>query len=133
MKKSRDRDKRAMTLHNNEAGRWVCLCQKKTFSVLFNKYKFQAVIHKKTVACKCHGLSGSCSLITCWQQLAPFREVGDLLKEKYDEAIEVTVEKGKLLAKDPQYTSRKGFGLVYFEESPNYCVKNTSLGVPGMN
>ncbi|KAF4520643.1 hypothetical protein B566_EDAN007509, partial [Ephemera danica] len=44
-----------MNLHNNEAGR-------------------RAVIKRTKVTCKCHGVSGSCSLITCWQQLAPFRE-----------------------------------------------------------
>lgn len=35
----------------------------------------QAVIKKSKVTCKCHGVSGSCSLVTCWQQLSSFREV----------------------------------------------------------
>lgn len=36
----------------------------------------KAVIKRSKVTCKCHGVSGSCSLITCWQQLASFREIG---------------------------------------------------------
>ncbi|XP_075930231.1 protein Wnt-5b-like [Petromyzon marinus] len=50
-----------MNLHNNEAGR-------------------RAVYSLADVACKCHGVSGSCSLKTCWLQLADFRRVGDRLK-----------------------------------------------------
>jgi wnt family len=37
---------------------------------------FQAVVSKARVICKCHGLSGSCSLITCWKQLTSIREIG---------------------------------------------------------
>nr|CAI5870440.1 unnamed protein product [Callosobruchus analis] len=55
---TREQGRVLMNLHNNEAGR-------------------RAVIKKSKVTCKCHGVSGSCSLITCWQQLATFREVGE--------------------------------------------------------
>jgi len=37
----------------------------------------QAVLKKSRVTCKCHGVSGSCSLITCWQQLPSIRELGE--------------------------------------------------------
>uniref|UniRef100_A0A8C2SL57 Protein Wnt n=1 Tax=Capra hircus TaxID=9925 RepID=A0A8C2SL57_CAPHI len=59
-----------MNLHNNEAGR-------------------RTVYSLADVACKCHGVSGSCSLKTCWLQLADFRKVGDALKEKYDSAAAI--------------------------------------------
>lgn len=39
--------------------------------------------------CKCHGVSGSCSLRTCWKRLTPFRRVGDALMRKYKEAQQV--------------------------------------------
>ena len=39
-----------------------------------------------TVACKCHGVSGSCVLQSCWRQLPPFRAVGDRLLRRYDAA-----------------------------------------------
>ncbi|KAK3875049.1 hypothetical protein Pcinc_020058 [Petrolisthes cinctipes] len=102
-----------MNLHNNEAGR-------------------RAVIRKTRVNCKCHGVSGSCSLITCWQQLASFREVGDLLKDKYDGATEVKINRrGKLQVKHPQYNVPTGEDLVYLHESPDYCKRNNTVGSLG--
>lgn len=53
-----------MNLHNNEVGR-------------------RAVIKKSRVTCKCHGVSGSCSLITCWQQLTSIREIGEYIHKYY--------------------------------------------------
>lgn len=51
----------------------------------------QAVYNLANVACKCHGVSGSCSLKTCWLQLADFRQVGEFLKEKYDSAAAMRI------------------------------------------
>lgn len=54
-------------------------------------YLPQAVYNLANVACKCHGVSGSCSLKTCWLQLADFRRVGEFLKEKYDSAAAMRI------------------------------------------
>lgn len=111
---STEQARQLMNLHNNEAGR-------------------RAVIRKTRVTCKCHGVSGSCSLITCWQQLAPFRETGDLLKEKYDGATEVKINRrGKLQVKFAQFNVPTAEDLVYLEDSPDYCTRsNVSLGTTG--
>ncbi|XP_065341058.1 protein Wnt-5a-like isoform X1 [Cloeon dipterum] len=110
---SREQGRQLMNLHNNEAGR-------------------RAVIKKTKVTCKCHGVSGSCSLITCWHQIAPFREIGDYLKDKYDGATEVRVNKrGRLQIKDPRFNMPTANDLLYLSESPNYCVKNLALGSMG--
>lgn len=36
--------------------------------------------------CKCHGVSGSCAMKTCWKSLPSFRVVGDVLMKKYNRA-----------------------------------------------
>ena len=54
-------------------------------------FPWQAVYNNANVACKCHGVSGSCSLKTCWLQLADFRRIGEFLKEKYDSAAAMRV------------------------------------------
>uniref|UniRef100_A0A182VSR4 Protein Wnt n=1 Tax=Anopheles minimus TaxID=112268 RepID=A0A182VSR4_9DIPT len=98
-----------MNLHNNEAGR-------------------RAVIKKSRIICKCHGVSGSCSLITCWQQLTSIREIGDFLREKYDEATQVKVNKrGRLQVKDPRYKIPSALDLIYLDESPDWCRVNRQL------
>lgn len=42
--------------------------------------------------CKCHGVSGSCELKTCWKAMPTFREIGLTLKEKFDGATEVVLD-----------------------------------------
>lgn len=41
--------------------------------------------------CKCHGMSGSCTVKTCWMRLANFRVIGDSLKDRFDGASRVMV------------------------------------------
>ncbi len=106
--------KSLMNLHNNEAGR-------------------RAVYRLTKVECKCHGVSGSCSMKTCWLKLPSFREVGDYLKDKFDSAIEVRYEirKQKLRARFKRYAKPSKEDLVYIDESPNYCNQDKSLGLLG--
>uniref|UniRef100_A0A7N9CQS8 Protein Wnt n=1 Tax=Macaca fascicularis TaxID=9541 RepID=A0A7N9CQS8_MACFA len=116
------KDARAlMNLHNNRAGR---LAVRATM--------------KRT--CKCHGISGSCSIQTCWLQLADFREMGDYLKAKYDQALKIEMDKQQLRAgnsAEGHWAPAEAFlpsaeaELIFLEESPDYCTCNSSLGIYG--
>lgn len=87
--------------------------------------------------CKCHGVSGSCTTQTCWLQLPEFREVGNYLKEKYHRALKVDLLRGAgnsaasrgAIAETFSSISRKE--LVHLEDSPDYCLENRTLGLPG--
>jgi len=108
-----------MNLHNNEAGR----------KLLEKNMK---------VECKCHGVSGSCELKTCWRSLASFRMIGAMLKEKFDGAHEVKQKRKNgrrmLLPKYHRFKPHGDIDLVYLVTSPDYCeldVKRGSLGTKG--
>ncbi|XP_055296354.1 protein wingless isoform X1 [Sitodiplosis mosellana] len=64
-----------MNLHNNEAGR----------------IHVQSEMRQE---CKCHGMSGSCTVKTCWMRLPNFRLVGDNLKDRFDGASRVMISNG---------------------------------------
>ena len=82
--------------------------------------------------CKCHGLSGSCELQTCWTKLPNFREITVRLQQKYDEALRITSSNnGKSMLRNQQIDSED---LIYYEDSPDYCVpskRKGSLGTVG--
>lgn len=41
--------------------------------------------------CRCHGVSGSCELKTCWKFMPSFNEIGNVLKQKYGKAVLVSL------------------------------------------
>jgi hypothetical protein len=56
----------------------------------------QALARKTKMVCKCHGLSGDCSIRTCWQQVSAFRGIGNYLKQRYTKAKFVNYYDGEL-------------------------------------
>ncbi|OWK15181.1 hypothetical protein Celaphus_00001411, partial [Cervus elaphus hippelaphus] len=82
--------------------------------------------------CKCHGVSGSCAVRTCWKQLSPFRETGQVLKLRYDSAVKVSSATNEALGRLELWapaspgSPTKGPAprpgdLVYMEDSPSFC------------
>ncbi|KAL9913069.1 protein Wnt-2 [Glossina fuscipes] len=110
-----------MNLHNNRVGRRLIKNLLKT-------------------DCKCHGVSGSCVMKTCWKSLPAFRVVGDVLMKKYLKAKIVQAVKGKnglklIVSKKNRAVKANNYpkrmDLIYLQASPNYCERNLLVGVQG--
>lgn len=100
--------------------------------------------------CKCHGVSGSCEMKTCWRAMPPFAFVAHKLKEKYDAAVQVEIVKhsNRRSSSSPMsYAGGKyrlvpknnaGLGgrlskldMVYMSRSPDFCRANPQLAFYG--
>ncbi|KAK3601604.1 hypothetical protein CHS0354_027852 [Potamilus streckersoni] len=114
--------KSLMNRHNNRAGR-------------------KAVKDNMGTECKCHGVSGSCTMKTCWTRLPPFRKIGEHLLNKYNSAKLVKpwisgdrLQRPKYLiikkSKRPNRKPRRS-DLVYLERSPLYCDYDPETGSLG--
>ncbi|KAG7155038.1 Wnt-8a-like, partial [Homarus americanus] len=111
-----------VSLHNNQAGR-------------------MGVNRATRKVCKCHGVSGSCAIQTCWLRLGAFTSVGRALKNQYRRAIKLKnsntlamttndavappLDEGTAI---PTVNPRR---LVYLTPSPNYCQVNQTAGWTG--
>lgn len=65
-------------------------------------------------------------------EIYSFIFAGDYLREKYDEATQVKLNKrGRLQVRDALYNVPTALDLVYLEESPDWCRVNNKLQWPG--
>lgn len=85
--------------------------------------------------CKCHGVSGSCSIKTCWKGLQELRDIAQDLKNKYLSATKVVHRpmgtRKQLVPKDIDIRPVKETELIYLQSSPDFCMKNEKVGSPG--
>lgn len=91
----------------------------------------QAVKGNMVRECKCHGVSGSCTMRTCWKALPQFRQIGDHLMRKYWRARAVSLIEGTGLQTKRGKTRPRRSDLVYLEPSPNYCEQDLNAGSLG--
>jgi len=105
-----------MNLHNNHAGRL-------------------AVKKHMRIQCKCHGMTGSCKVKTCWRSLPDFRRVGDHLKEKFDGATMVQLgvigSNPVLVPRNDRFKPHTIDDLVYLDNSPDFCDADPNTGSLG--
>lgn len=90
--------------------------------------------------CKCHGVSGSCAMKTCWTTLPSFRMIGDTLTAKYTRAKQVEPIHGhrarkpiflKLKRGSRSHKKPRRRHLVFLDRSPNYCEYDSGTGSLG--
>lgn len=98
--------------------------------------------------CKCHGVSGSCSVKVCWKVMPEFRVIGDELFKRYNYASQIRdVEIKNRVEKLKMIVTRRSLDLVtrtqsenlkdqliYVDKSPNFCRKEPkymTLGTSG--
>lgn len=98
--------------------------------------------------CKCHGVSGSCSVKVCWKVMPEFRVIGDELFKRYNFASQIRdVEIKNRVKKLKMMVTRRSLGLeskiqaqnlkdelIYVDKSPNFCRKDQkymTLGTSG--
>lgn len=104
--------------------------------------------------CKCHGMSGSCQLKTCWKNAPDFRAIGRILKQLFRNAI--LVNQSNTGNREPLVIAKKAFhrkhaqrsfngaerrpsirlsqledSLFYYQRSPNFCERNSLLDIQG--
>ncbi|XP_068621480.1 protein Wnt-10a [Battus philenor] len=111
-----------INVHNNNAGRFI-------------------LSSHMEVRCKCHGLSGSCQLRTCWRATPDFRIVASTIKKQYRKALLVAQDElnngMSVLRGRPRGRRRNRAkpapktSLLFFEKSPSFCEPDPRLDSSG--
>lgn len=82
------------------------------------------------LTCKCHGVSGSCVVRTCWKRLGSFRDIGDEIIGRYERATHVQLTNQSRSSRSKLRPVKRGArkpnkkDLVFIDESPDYCTED---------
>lgn len=96
-------------------------------------FLFQAVKKYTKTKCKCHGLSETCTMQSCWRVLAAFRETSERIKAHFDGAIKVFVNNNgdDIVPEEPTVKPPNSENLVYTTKSPDFCNREKDTGSLG--
>lgn len=97
---------------------------------LRERFHFQTVANNLVSRCKCHGLSGSCQLKTCWKSSPHFRYVGKILKQQFRKAVLVDLSNfgnGVIVMNDGKKRKSKAAFRRRPSSAQNYFQENVRL------
>ena len=83
--------------------------------------------------CKCHGLSGSCTMKTCWFKMPTFRDIGNKLKLKFDSSSKVIAgnDGNSFIPYEMNMKPATKYDLVYTDEMDLFicgCIAQLTFG-----
>lgn len=93
-----------------------------------------AIKDKLKKHCRCHGVSGTCQVKTCWSKMPDMNVIGDYLKRKYRSAAKVgamTAVESNIVSLNKELTAISKDKMLFIDASPDYCYENASLGING--
>lgn len=91
---------------------------------------------REPLKCQCHGLTGSCSIKTCWKVTPPLYTIAQQLRDRYEKACQVEFAPESAFSLTPSLQSTCHWpiaedDLVFSEASPNYCIPHPEVGSLG--
>jgi len=91
----------------------------------------QALLDSVRTECTCHGVSGSCSMKTCWITLPKFRSIGDRLTQRYRRAKHVEAVNGNR-ARRPIFLRLKRGSVSSLRQQQRPPIKESGDRKPGL-
>lgn len=93
-------------------------------------------------SCKCHGVSGSCTIRVCWKTMPKMAQVASELRRRFDSALKVKLNRSKTkltrLSRGRRGRKRNTnnrrpspSSLVYAVNSPDFCKADDRYGILG--
>ena len=92
-------------------------------------------MNKTTTTCRCHGISGTCTVQTCYSRVVSVEEVGEIIFQRYGGAIRVEEDdndQGEIVPENPNSDPPTEDDLIFCDRSPDFCVANNLTGIVGV-